>query len=139
MPPIEVGCAYLPGDYRIALVGIIALVFSMTARFKLTQWTHESTALLKRPQTLDAEALARKNVWGFLPGLIGIMICLGFAIDIGERDIQWTSDYWILPHIHNWAWCFPFGWVGPPRSLRRYRLSFVARCGSPVNCRGRSI
>lgn len=109
--PLDVGCAYILGDYRIAIVGIIALAYSMTARYKLTEWTDEATAHLGRPDVLNAEALASSRWWGFVPGLLGIALCLAAAADIAESNIEWTRDYWILPHLHNWVWCVPFGWV----------------------------
>lgn len=112
VPAIEVGCEYLLGDYRIGIVGIIVLVYSMCARVKLSQWTHEAVARLNHSAELDADTLAETRWWGFVPGAIGITICLAFAIDIAEREIEWTSAYWILPHIINWGWCVPFGWVG---------------------------
>lgn len=112
VPPADVGCAYLRGDYRIAVVGIILLLYSAAARFVLACWTRETAALLGRGEFLDADSLAANRAWGFMPGLLGIAICLGFAIDIAERSVEWTRDYWILPHIINWTWCIPFGWVG---------------------------
>lgn len=110
--PVDAGCEYLPGDYRIAVVGIIALAFSMAARYKLTDWTHDAAETLGSPHVPDAETLAASRPWGVLPGLIGIAICLGFAVDIAERGVEWTRTYWIFPHVHNWGWCLPFGWVG---------------------------
>jgi hypothetical protein len=111
-PPVQVGCEYLLGDYRIGVVGIILLAYSMSARYKLTAWTHRAMEALGGPEPLDAEALAESRAWGFLPGFLGFIICVTFAFDIAERDIEWTSDYWILPHIFNWGWTLPFGWVG---------------------------
>lgn len=110
--PSDVGCAYLLGDYRIGIVGIIALAFAMTARYKLTEWTVETLEQLGKPDVVDAERLAHSRWWGFVPGVLGIALCLTAAIDIAERDVEWTPDYWIVPHILNWGWCFPFGWVG---------------------------
>lgn len=110
--PEAAGCLYLLGDYRIGLVGMIALAYATTARYKLSQWTFETLLLLGRPNDEDAESLACSKWWGFLPGLAGIAICLGAAVDIAERDVEWTRAYWIWPHIVNWGWCFPFGWVG---------------------------
>lgn len=110
--PLEAGCEYLIGDYRIAVVGIIALAYSLTARYKLTEWTNEALDVLGRPDVLDAESLACARWWGFVPGILGILMCTAAAVDIAERGIEWTSAYWILPHVHNWGWCIPFGWVG---------------------------
>ena len=111
-PAVQVGCEFLRGDYRIGVVGIILLMYSATARYILARWTREAAAILRQREFLDADTLASNRWWGFLPGLLGIAICLGFAIDIAERDIEWTRDYWILPHIFNWSWCIPYGWVG---------------------------
>jgi hypothetical protein len=110
--PTAAGCTYLLGDYRIGIVGIIALAYSLTARYKLTEWTNEATSQLGRPDVANAETLASSRWWGFIPGLVGIALCLGAAIDIAERDVEWTRDYWILPHVLSWGWCIPFGWVG---------------------------
>ena len=112
IPPLEVGCEFLVGDYRIAIVGIIALAYSLTARFKLTEWTNEALEVLGRPDVLDAESLACARWWGFVPGVCGILLCTAAAVDISEREIEWSSAYWIFPHLHNWGWCIPFGWVG---------------------------
>ncbi len=109
--PVDAGCLYLLGDYRIGIVGIIALAYSLTARYKLSEWTNGTIRQLGRPGVLDAETLASTRWWGFLPGLIGIALCLFVAVDIAERQVEWTREYWILPHLHNWGWCFPFGWV----------------------------
>lgn len=105
-------CSYLVGDYRIGIVGILVLVASMTARYLLAGWARESMAELKRCDLKDADTLAHEKRWGVLPGLIGIALCFAFAVDIAERDVEWTSAYWIFPHAFNWAWCVPFGWVG---------------------------
>lgn len=112
IPAADVGCEYLRGDYRIGVVGIILLMYAATARFILARWTRETGALLAQVKPLDVDTLAANRLWGLLPGLLGIAICLGFAIDIAERDVEWTRDYWILPHIINWGWCIPFGWSG---------------------------
>ena len=109
---IEVGCRYLFGDYRISVVGMILLVYSMSARYKLALWTRETAASLGHIESLDAEALAESSRWGFLPGLLGATICFLFAVDIAERDMEWTSEYWIFPHFFNWVWTIPFGWIG---------------------------
>lgn len=109
---IDNGCPYLVGDYRIGMVGILILVASMTARYLLAGWARESMTQLRRSDLKDAEALADESPWGILPGLIGIVLCLAVAVDIAERDIEWTRSYWIFPHVFNWAWCIPFGWVG---------------------------
>ncbi len=108
----DVGCEYLLGDYRIGIVGIILLAYAMTARYVLARWTYQTAAYLGSPGFVDAETLAETRWWGFLPGVAGAALCLALAIDIAERDIEWTSEYWILPHIFNWAWCIPFGWIG---------------------------
>lgn len=110
--PEAIGCTYLLGDYRIAVVGIILLAASTTARYALARWTRETIVLLNKPRRVDADTLASRRSWGLIPGTLGSLVCLLFAIDIAEREIEWTSDYWILPHIFNWAWCVPFGWVG---------------------------
>jgi len=109
--PVDVGCQYLLGDYRIGIVGVILLAYTTTARFILTRWTHETAALLSGAEFEDAETLAERRRWGFLPGLVGAALCLTFAVDIAERPIEWSGDYWILPHLFNWGWCIPFGWV----------------------------
>lgn len=109
--PLDAGCPYLLGDYRIAIVGIIALAYSLTARYKLAEWTNETTRQLGRADVMDAESLAGARWWGFVPGVLGIALCLSAAIDIAERPVEWSGDYWILPHVLNWGWCFPFGWV----------------------------
>ena len=111
MSPEDAGCAYILGDYRIAIVGIIALAYSLTARYKLAEWTAETIRQLGHPEVQDAEALASTRWWGFIPGLLGMALCLTAAMDIAESRIEWTRDYWILPHLHNWGWCLPFGWV----------------------------
>ena len=109
--PADLGCTYLLGDYRIAIVGIIALAYSLTARYKLAEWTNETTKQLGRSDIEDAETLASTRWWGFVPGLFGMALCVAVAVDIAERPIEWTRDYWILPHLNNWGWCLPFGWV----------------------------
>lgn len=108
----EVGCTYLLGDYRIGIVGIIVLTYAMTARYVLARWTQLTAAHLGKEDFVDAEQLAETRWWGFLPGLFGSMLSLMVAIDISERDIEWTRVYWILPHIFNWLWCLPMGWIG---------------------------
>lgn len=110
--PGEVGCEHLLGDYRIGVVGIILLASSMTARYALARWTLESARRLGQPGLKDAETLAGENRWGLWPGIVGIAIVLLLAVDIAERDVEWTRAYWILPHAFNWGWCIPFGWVG---------------------------
>ena len=110
--PHDVGCEYLFGDYRIGVVGIIMLAYSMSARYKLATWTRETAASLGHPRITDADTYAASQPWGFLPGLAGFITCFLFAVDIAERDIEWTREYWIFPHIFNWVWTLPFGWVG---------------------------
>ena len=112
VPAAEVGCFYLRGDYRIGVVGIILLMYAATARYVLASWTRETGALLARAELLDVDSLAANRWWGVIPGVLGMAICLGFAIDIAERDVEWTREYWILPHVINWGWCIPFGWTG---------------------------
>ncbi len=109
--PADVGCEYLLGDYRIGVVGMILLAYSTSARFKLAQWTRQTLDELGSGSMLEAEGLAQSRPWGFLPGFAGLVISFSFAIDIAERDIEWTNAYWIFPHIFNWAWTLPFGWV----------------------------
>ena len=109
---IENGCTFLLGDYRIGIVGIIILVASTTARYVLAEWTLDSMARLGRHDFKDADSLANLRRWGIWPGLIGIVMCIAVAVDIVERDIEWSRDYWIFPHFFNWMWCVPFGWVG---------------------------
>lgn len=110
--PAELGCVYLRGDYRIAVVGIMLLMYAATARYVLGRWTKQANALLGQPDTPEVDSLAANRVWGFIPGVLGIAFCLSFAVDIAERNVEWTRDYWIFVHGFNWAWCFPFGWVG---------------------------
>jgi len=112
VPAIVVGCEYLLGDYRIGILAVILLAYSMTARYILAKWTHQTAAILARPDFVDAETIADTRRWGFIPGLAGSLLCLTFAADIAQRDVAWTRDYWILPHVINWAWCIPFGWIG---------------------------
>lgn len=123
--PESIGCAWLLGDYRIGVVGIILLAATTTARYSLARWTRQTAAQLGKRNFVDADTLAARRRWGFLPGALGITICLLFAIDIAERDIEWTSDYWILPHVLNWSWCIPFGWVGG-------RFIFALICNSLI-------
>lgn len=111
--PADAGCTYLLGDYRIAIVGIIALAYSMTARYKLTEWTLEAGTHVRLPkQIVDAETLASYRWWGFIPGLLGMGLYLMAGLDIAERQIEWTREYWIVPHIVTWGLSIPFGWVG---------------------------
>lgn len=109
---IENGCTFLLGDYRIGIIGIIILAASTTARYVLAEWTLDSMTRLGRHDFEDADSVANQHRWGFWPGLIGIVLCTAVAIDIVERDVEWSRDYWIFPHLFNWAWCVPFGWVG---------------------------
>lgn len=109
--PIDAGCVYLLGDYRISLVGVILLAYTATARYVLAQWSHESAARLSVANYCDADTLAEQRWWGFLPGVLGALLTFMFGVDISERPIEATSSYWILPHFFNWAWCLPFGWV----------------------------
>ncbi len=109
--PLDVGCEFLLGDYRIGVVGMILLAYSTSARYKLSEWTHQTVRRLESPDRPDAEALAQSRAWGLLPGLAGALICLLFAIDIAESDIEWTRAYWIFPHVFNWGWTLPFGWI----------------------------
>lgn len=111
-PPDSIGCAWLLGDYRIAVVGIILLATTTTARYALARWTRQTAMHLGNRAFVDADTLASRRRWGFLPGTLGIAICLLFAVDIAERDVEWTAEYWILPHLFNWLWCLPFGWTG---------------------------
>ena len=108
----EVGCTYLLGDYRIAIVSIIVLTFAMTARYILAGWTRQTAEHLGKTDFVDAEELAETRWWGFLPGLAGAVLCLMIAVDISERELEWSREYWILPHAFNWLWCMPMGWVG---------------------------
>lgn len=110
--PTDVGCEYLLGDYRIGIVGIILLAYAMTARYVLSRWTYQTASHLGAADFVDAESLAETRWWGFLPGVAGAALCLALAVDIAEREVEWTRDYWILPHIFNWVWCIPFGWIG---------------------------
>jgi len=109
--PIDAGCLYLLGDYRISLVGVILLAYTLTARYILTQWTHEIAASLSVTDFVDAESLAEQRWWGFLPGLTGAFLTFMFGVDISERPVEATESYWILPHLFNWGWCLPFGWA----------------------------
>ena len=108
----EAGCIYLLGDYRIAIVGIIVLTYAMTARYILAGWTHQTASHLGKTDFVDAEQLAETRWWGFLPGLAGSILSLVIAIDISERPMEWSREYWILPHTFNWFWCVPMGWIG---------------------------
>lgn len=107
-----VGCAWLVGDYRISLLSILLLMYAATARFILAQVTQtNATALGAAADFVDIDRLASLRWWGWFPGLVGVAIVLVSAIDIAEREVEWTSEYWILPHFVNWAWCVPFGWI----------------------------
>jgi len=113
VPPVDAGCTWLTGDYRIAIVGIIALAYAMTARYKLTQWTLEAGRHMRLAKPIaDAETLASYRWWGFIPGLSGIGLYLWAGLDISEQRIEWTREYWILPHIVTWGLSIPFGWTG---------------------------
>ena len=110
--PAAVGCAWLVGDYRISFLSILLLMYAATARFILAQVTLNNAALLQAAEDfLDIDRLATLRWWGWIPGLVGIAVVLVSAIDIAEREVEWTSEYWILPHFINWAWCVPFGWI----------------------------
>jgi len=101
------------GDYRITVLGVLLLVYVTTARYILVQHTRVNAVALAAPQEwTDADTLASNRRWGLLPGLIGIALTFLIAGDISERELEWTRDYWILPHLFNWLWCIPFGWVG---------------------------
>lgn len=111
MPPEDVGCVFLLGDYRIALIGVILLAYTMTARYILTLWSQSAGRQLLKEDFQDAESIAESRWWGFLPGLAGAALTLTFGIDISERPMEWNRAYWILPHTFNWLWTIPFGWV----------------------------
>ncbi len=113
VPPADAGCLYLPGDYRIATVGVIAVAYSMTARYKLAQWTVEAGQHIGLPGKItDADTAASYHWWGMLPGLLGAGLYLMAGLDIAETRIEWTREYWIFPHIVTWGLAIPFGWVG---------------------------
>lgn len=110
-PPVEVGCVYLLGDYRISLVGVILLAYTLTARYVLTRWARDAGRQLLEDDFVDAESLAEARWWGVLPGIAGAALTFTFGVDISERPAELSRAYWILPHLFNWAWTIPFGWV----------------------------
>jgi hypothetical protein len=127
----DAGCVYLIGDYRIGIISIMMLTYAMTARYILAGWTRRTAAHLGRADFVDAEVLAETHWWGILPGLAGLALSLATAIDISERDMEWSREYWILPHIFNWLWCIPMGWIGMrliyALTLNAIRIARLAR------------
>lgn len=111
--PEDIGCHWLIGDYRISLVGALLLAYISAARVYVAEQSVRNGRLAVRSQPfVDADRLASQRWWGVLPGLFGVLVTFAVAIDIAERPVEWTSEYWIVPHAFNWLWCIPFGWIG---------------------------
>ncbi len=106
------GCHWLIGDYRLGVVNCLLLAYVSTARVVLAKSSLKNCEASFEGIHTEADTLASNRWWGVLPGLAGIALTLLIAMDIAERPIEWTSEYWILPHLFNWVWCFPIGWMG---------------------------
>ncbi|MGD8415654.1 MAG: hypothetical protein PVH91_01210 [Pseudomonadales bacterium] len=111
VPGSELGCPFILGDYRLGIVNALLLAYVASARYV---FSNHSTANGSRlvDGFIDMDRYASKRGWGFVPGFVGIAITLAIAFDISERRIEWTSAYWITPHLYNWLTSMPLGWVG---------------------------
>lgn len=128
--PESVGCTWLIGDYRISIVGILLLGYVTAAQVYLRRWTKQNLLAVRRqlsPATRSENEFAADAGFGdwawSAAGVAGIGICLLVAIDIADRPFEWTSAYWIWPHVFNWVWSLLFGWLGG-----RFLFGVVAHC-----------
>lgn len=114
VPPVEAGCPWLIGDYRLSIVGIILLCYVACARTYLDHWTNENADELSRrivATSVPSPYLVRGHGW-VLAGAGGVVLSVLVGLELSERPIEMSSEYWIFPHTFNWLWCIPFGWVG---------------------------
>ncbi len=112
--PATLGCAHLLGDYRVAVIGSVAFAYAVVARIYLAGFTWTHLDRLRGTHNGRPDSLApRRAVDGsaLVAGALGVAATLLAAWDVSDTQPALTSTYWIWPHVFEWAWFLPFGWI----------------------------